>query len=63
MISLTVVFVQHREIFVNLRDLYGRQVTLGGDSGDKLRRRLDANAAKVGLCLRVDMLCSIEEGA
>ncbi|GAA6019084.1 hypothetical protein JCM8202_000671 [Rhodotorula sphaerocarpa] len=38
---------QHREIFVNLRDLYGRQVTLGGDSGDKLRRRLDANAAKL----------------
>lgn len=40
-------FPQHREIFVNLRDLFGRQVALGGDQVDKLRKRLDGNTSKV----------------
>ncbi|GAA5861824.1 hypothetical protein JCM3774_001315 [Rhodotorula dairenensis] len=38
---------QHREIFVNLRDLFGRQVALGGDQVDKLRKRLDGNTNKL----------------
>ncbi|GAA5981999.1 hypothetical protein JCM10908_004698 [Rhodotorula pacifica] len=38
---------RHREIFVNLRDLFGRQVALGGDQVDKIRKRLDSNTAKL----------------
>lgn len=38
---------QHREIFVNLRDLFGRQVALGGDQVEKLRKRLDGNTHKL----------------
>ncbi|BGP02664.1 Sorting nexin Mvp1 [Rhodotorula toruloides ATCC 204091] len=40
---------RHREIYVNLRDLFTRQTTLGIDNVDKLRKRVETNASKLSI--------------
>ncbi|GAA5821519.1 hypothetical protein JCM3770_001060 [Rhodotorula araucariae] len=40
---------RHREIYTNLRDLFGRQAALGGDNVDKLKKRVETNLSKLSL--------------
>ncbi|KAI5480508.1 sorting nexin mvp1 [Pseudohyphozyma bogoriensis] len=38
---------RHRELYLNLRDLFGRQVTHSHDAVDKLKKRVESNMRKV----------------
>lgn len=38
---------QHRELYINLRDLFTRQTLLGVDNVPKLQKRVETNLAKV----------------
>lgn len=42
---------RHRELYAYFRDLLGRQITLGPDSVDKLRKRTEVNMRKVSAAL------------
>ncbi|GAA5984344.1 hypothetical protein JCM11641_006190 [Rhodosporidiobolus odoratus] len=40
---------RHREIYINLRDLFHRQTTLGVDHIDKLKKRVETNLSKLSI--------------
>ncbi|BGP39898.1 Sorting nexin mvp1 [Rhodotorula kratochvilovae] len=40
---------RHREIYTNLRDMFARQASLGGDNVDKLKKRVETNLSKLSL--------------
>ncbi|GAA5857519.1 hypothetical protein JCM8547_009315 [Rhodosporidiobolus lusitaniae] len=42
-------FKRHREVYLNLRDLFARQAVLGVDNIDKLKKRVEMNTAKLNL--------------
>ncbi|GAA5896874.1 hypothetical protein JCM5296_002578 [Sporobolomyces johnsonii] len=40
---------RHRELYINFRDLFAREQTLGVDNLDQLRKRIESNLAKLEL--------------